>query len=120
MKRALLFLAVVALWNEAHLFAQATITSITTKDPRQDPDITEREWGARLRNFKSPDSGKEIYVGSGNLSFAGNRKDADLVWNNPPGTNNFILTYVPALPPVLARITMNASGSTSAGQSYDL
>ena len=93
---------------------------ITTHDPRQDPDITEREWGARLRNFRTPDSGSEIYIGSGDLSFAGNRKVADLVWNNPPGLNNFTLTYAPALPPALARITMNASGSTSAGQFYDL
>ncbi len=64
---------------------------------------------------ESPESGSEIYVGSGNLSFAGNRKVADLVWNTPPALNNFTLTYTPALPPALARITMIASGSTSAG-----
>ena len=115
----LLFLGIAAVCNATSVFAQATIT-LTTHDPRQDPDITEREWGARLRNFRTPASGSEIYVGSGDLSFAGNRKVADLVWNNPPGLNNFTLTYAPALPPALARITMNASGSTSAGQFYDL
>src|SRR5262245_53988954 len=114
MKRALLFLAVAGLWSETDLFAQATIT-LTTKDPRQDPDITAREWGARLRNFKSPLSGSEIYVGAGTLDFAANRKVADLVWNNPQ-PNGFMLTYTPSP----ARITMMASGVTSASQFYDL
>src|SRR5262245_15223745 len=114
MKRALLFLAVAGLWSETDLFAQATIT-LTTKDPRQDADITAREWGARLRNFKSPQSGSEIYVGSGDLSFAGNRREADLVWNNPQ-PNGFTLTYAPSP----AQITMMASGVTSGSQFYDL
>ena len=50
MKHALLLLAVGALWNGTSLFA-ATIT-FTTSDPRN-PNLIDRDWGARLRNFKS-------------------------------------------------------------------
>ena len=111
----LLFLGIAAVCNASSVFAQTATMTFTTHDPRQDPDITEREWGARLRNFRTPASGSEIYVGSGDLNFAGNRKVADLVWNAPPALNNFTLTYTPALPPAPARITMIASGSSSAG-----
>ena len=113
MKRALLFLAVAALWSATSLVA-ATI-NITKKDPRSDPDLIDRDWGARLRNFRTPVSGNEIYIGSGDLSFSGNRNVADMVWNNPPGTNTFTLTYVPSP----ARLTITATGSTSATQFYD-
>jgi hypothetical protein len=75
MKRAVPFLVIVALWSATDVFAQQPTMTFTTHDPRQDPDITAREWGARLRNFRTPDSGSEIYIGSGDLSFAGNRKE---------------------------------------------
>ena len=120
MKRALLFLAVAALWSETHLFAQPPPSRITTHDPRQDPDITDREWGARLRNFRTPASGSEIYVGSGDLSFAGNRKVADLVWNNPPGLNTFTLTYAPAPPCAGAYHDDRRQDRRARSQFYDL
>src|SRR4030095_225285 len=113
MKRALLFLAVAASWSETDLFA-ATI-AITNKDPRiNNPDLIDRDWGARLRNFRTPEPGNEIYIGSGDLSFSGNRNVADLVWNKAPGLNTFPLTYAPS-----PLITMTATGSTSASQSYN-
>jgi hypothetical protein len=62
MKRVALLLAVV-LCLHAHAFA-ATI-ELTTKDPRSgNPDLVDREWGARLRNFGVIGDGGEIYIGS--------------------------------------------------------
>ncbi len=113
MKRALLLLLVTVLWSGPSLFA-ATI-KITKKDPRSDPDLIDRDWGARLRNFRSPGSGNEIYIGSSDLGFSGNRNVADMEWTNPPGMNTFTLTYAPS--PAL--LTMTATGSTSASQFYD-
>jgi uncharacterized repeat protein (TIGR01451 family) len=113
-KRALLFLTVAALWNPTHLFA-ATIT-LTPNDPRIDnPNLIDRDWGARLRNFRNRDD-SEIYIGSGDLSFAGNRKVADMIWNDTSSAPNpFTFTYAPSSP----RITMTVSVSTSASQFYD-
>src|SRR5262245_66199327 len=75
-----------------------------------------RDWRARLRNFGVSGAGSEIYIGSGDLSFAGNRKVADMIWNNTAsGLNTFTMTYVP----VPARITMTAAGSTTSSQFYD-
>jgi hypothetical protein len=115
MKRATLVLA-LSLCNATLAFADATI-ALTTKDPRKDnPNLVDRDWGATLRNFGVIGDGSEIYVGSGDLSFAGNRKVADLIWNNTPaGVNTFTFTYSPS--PL--RFTVAASGSTSTSQFYD-
>ena len=66
----LLFLGIAAVCNASSGFAQATLT-FTTHDPRQDPDITEREWGARLRNFRTPLSGAEALAKETPLSAEG-------------------------------------------------
>ena len=115
MKRAWLFLAAAALWNATNLFA-ATIT-LTNTDPRNsNPNLVDRDWSVRLRNFGVIGDGSEIYIGSGDLNFSGNRKVADLMWSNTPtGVNTFTLTYTPSP----ARVTMTASGSTSGSQFYD-
>ncbi len=123
MKRAWLFLVVAALWSATDLFA-ATIT-LTAKDPRvNNSDLVDRDWGARLRNFGLLGDGSEIYIGPGNLSFARNRKVADMIWDNTPsGVNKFTLTYAPS--PAESKegqalLTMTASGSKSeATQFYD-
>jgi cyclophilin family peptidyl-prolyl cis-trans isomerase len=48
MKRALLFLAVAALWSGTSLFAATII--LTNSDPRNS-DLIDRDWEARLRSF---------------------------------------------------------------------
>jgi uncharacterized repeat protein (TIGR01451 family) len=113
LKRALLFLAVV-LWCASNLFP-VTIT-LTNQDPQNNPNLINRDWRARLRNFGVSGAGNEIYIGSGDLSFAANRKVADMIWNNTAsGVNTFTMTYAPAP----ARITMTAAGSTTGSQFYD-
>ena len=119
MKRAALLLLVMTLAvNVTSTFAQATIT-LTTTDPREsDPNLVDRDWGARLRNFGTSVSGEisEIYVGAGDLDFSGNRKVGELTWNSTPGgVNTFTLTYSPS--PL--RFTVGASGLTSGSQFYD-
>ena len=110
MKRAVPFLAIAALWSATTIETrqapqpQSGATITFTAVIRADPNLIDRDWGARLRNFKSPVSGSEIYIGSGDLSFAGNRKVADTTWIDPPGPNTFTLTYAPSP----ARITMTA------------
>src|SRR4029453_18682970 len=71
-KRAVLFLAIAALWSATTietrgafqtLLSGATIT-LTSSDPRN-PNLIDRDWGVRLRNFRGSPSASEIYVGSG-------------------------------------------------------
>ena len=116
MKRAALLLVMTLAVNVTSAFAQATIT-ITTQDPRQnDPNLVDRDWGARLRNFVNASIASEIYVGAGDLDFSGNRKVGELIWNDiPGGVNTFTLTYSPS--PL--RFTVSASGLTSGSQLYD-
>ena len=86
-------------------------------DPRlSNPDLVDRDWGTRLRNFGTTGEGSEIYVGAGDLSFAGNRKVADMLWaNTPVGTNTFTFAFTPSP----ARFTVTAAGTTTASQFYD-
>ncbi len=95
MKRLLLFIAVAVVCAESSLFA-ATIT-LSNKDPRNNnPDLIDRGWGARLRNFGVIGDCCEIYVGSGDLSDPDNRKEADMLWNNRINAqNSFTLVYSP-------------------------
>jgi uncharacterized repeat protein (TIGR01451 family) len=115
LKRATLLLAIAAWWTAVSLSA-ARIT-LSNNDPRHsNPDLLDREWGARLRNFGNSGTGSEIYVGAGDLSFAGNRKVADMMWNtSPSGLNIFTFAYNPSP----ARFTVTAAGTTSASQFYD-
>jgi hypothetical protein len=121
-KRAVLFLAIAALWSATTietrgafqtLLSGATIT-LTSSDPRN-PNLIDRDWGVRLRNFRGSPSASEIYVGSGDLSFSGNRKIAETAWLDPPGQNAFTLTYAPSP----ASVTVTAGGSEIASQFYD-
>lgn len=115
MTRATLLLALFALSSATTLFA-GDIT-LSKDDPRHsNSDLVDRDWGGRLRNFGTTRQGSEIYVGSGDLNFAGNRKVADMIWNNTPsGLNTFTFAYSPSP----ARFTVTAAGNTSANQFYD-
>jgi hypothetical protein len=111
MKRAFLFLTIAVLWSATNL-AAATVTG-TPRDPRiTDPNLINRDWGARLRSFGNSRGFDKIYVGSGSLDVTGNRNAANLTWNRL-GTDSFTLTYAPS-PPL---ITMSASGTTAGSQS---
>ena len=115
MTRAPLLLALSALSSATTLFA-GDIT-LSQDDPRHsNHDLVDRDWGGRLRNFGTTGQGSEIYVGAGDLNFAGNRKVADMIWNNTPsGLNTFTFAYSPSP----ARFTVTAAGNTSASQFYD-
>ncbi len=110
-----LLLALSVLSSATPLFA-GDIT-LLPDDPRlSNPDLIDRDWGARLRNFGTTGEGSEIYVGAGDLSFAGNRKVADMLWaNTPVGTNTFTFAFSPSP----ARFTVTAAGRTTASQFYD-